>query len=284
MEKTQLDKSIEGFMNVTAKTTIAVVIPLYGYWGDIPDNPVNGKVLELIMSRVYSNIHQLYLIFVAHPQSLPNDAMDPTSVANQLLKFTRMGNTHLVPVSRDATYSEYIIEGMEYALTETKSQFVVFLNPWTMIQDGAIDELVDRTNRADDAKVVSGYDLRSLIDPEDFDSYRNYTPTEEWDFSFNFCAIPRFVAESIRLDPRYTTHAILERDVWQQVRNMQFVVISSQKIPMFPFDFPWNDYEPKEAFDADTEIFSSKWRFGPGVSYSDTRGAGRADKGRPREV
>lgn len=277
--KTEIDKTLEGFMHVTAKSSVAVVVPLYGYWGDVPDNPVNGDVLKLVLNRAYSNQHHLYFIFVAHPQSLPNNPKDPSSVTNILAGKAKMGNTKMIPIGREATYAEYVIEGVECAVHETNAQFIVVLNPWVMLQDGAIDAIVDRTNRADDAKVVSGFDVRSLIEPENFDQWRNYAPSEEWDFTFNFCAMPRFVAETLKMDPNYKTHAFLERDVWQQVAQMAFVVIASQRVPIFPFDFPWNEYESKATFEEDRAYFISKWRFDPGINYKDTRGANRADKG-----
>lgn len=283
MEKTQaeqpLDRTIDNFMSITAKSTVAVVVPLYGFWGDIPENPVNGEVLKLALSRLYSNVHHLYIIFVAHPQSLPNDIKDPNSVANILLGKSKMGNTRNIAVSnRDATYNEYVGEGMKCAVEETNAQFIVIFNPWVMIQEGGLDVLVDRVNRADDAKVVSGYDVRSIIETENFDSYKNNIPSEEWDFSFNFVAMPRYVAEMISFETNYLTHVFLERDIWQQVAQKSFAVISSQRVPIFPFDFPWNEYEKKEDFDGDKQYFSKKWRFDPGLIYKDPRGAGRRDK------
>jgi hypothetical protein len=283
MEAT-LYKSLQDFMSVTAKSTVAIVIPLYGFWADIPDNPVNGQVLSLVLNRLYSNsnMHQLYFIFVAHPQSLPNDPKDPKSVSNILMRHAKMGNTKNIPVGRDATYAEYVREGMEYAINETQAQFIVVFNPWTLIQHGGLDVLIDRCNRADDAKIVSGFDLRSVIEGEQFDSYKNNTPSEDWDLTFNFVAMPRYAAEGITLDPEYQTHAFLERDVWQQAAGMNYAVIASQRIPIFPFDFPWSDYETRESFEADRAHFAAKWRFDPGINYADPRGANRADKGGTR--
>jgi len=278
MDKKPLDKTLNEFMSVTAKSTVAVVVPLYGFWADIPENPVNGEVLKVALSRLYSNVHHLYIIFVAHPQSIPNDMNNVNSVANILLGRAKMGNTKNIAIGREATYAEYVAEGITCALEETNAQFVMVFNPWVMIQEGAVDVLIDRCNRSDDAKVVSGYDLRSVIEPENFDSYVNYTPSEEYDFSFNFVAMPRYVAEMVTLDPAYKTHVFLERDIWQQVMQKSFVVIASQKVPIFPFDFPWQDYEKKEQFDTDKQHFIRKWSFDPGLLYQDPRGASRRDK------
>lgn len=279
-----LDKTLENFMSVTAKSAVAVIVPLYGFWSDIPDNPVNGQVLQMALSRLYSNVHHLYIIFVAHPQSIPNNLNDPSSVANILLAKSKMGNTKNIPVKRNASYTEYIREGIDYAVTETNAQFIVVFNPWVMIQEGALDVLVDRCNRADDAKVISGFDLRTLIGPEEFDAYRNYTPSEEWDFSFNFVAMPRYIAEMIILDAEYQTHVFLERDIWQQIAQKSFVLVASQRIPIFPFDFPWKNYETRQTFEADKQHFISKWTFDPGLIYKDPEGNSRRDKGRTSEI
>lgn len=274
----ELDETIKDFMSVTAKSKVAVVVPLYGFWSDIPNNPVNGEVLKMTLTRLYSNVHHLYIIFVANPQSIANKLKDPDSIASILLAKSKMGNTKNIAVERNATYTEYVNEGINYALEETNAQFVIVFNPWVMIQQGGIDILVDRANRADDAKVISGYDLRSEIEPENFDLYKTNTPNEEWGFSFDFVAMPRYVAEMINLDPKYETHVFLQRDIWQQVAMRSFAVIASQRIPIFPFDFPWNNYEKKEQFDADREYFNKKWRFDPGLIYKDPRGASRKDK------
>lgn len=265
-------------MSVTAKTTVAVIIPLFGFWGDIPDNPVNGEVLKLALGRLYSNVHQLYNIFVANPQSLPHSQNDPNSVGNVLLKYNQAGNSKNIPVDRNANYPQYLIEGMDFALKETNAQFIVIFNPWIMMQQGSLDVLIDRANRGDDAKVISGYDLRSLIDPENFDTYRNTMPTEELDLSSNLVAMPRYLAEMLVLDPTYQTHAFLERDIWQQIRVKNFDAITSQRIPIFPFDFPWQNYEQREKFEADKQYFIGKWTFDPGINYQDTRGVSRKDK------
>lgn len=273
-----LSKTLDNFMNVTAKSTVAVIVPLFGFGDDVPDNQVNGEVLAVTLPRLYSSIHHLYLIFVAYPDSLPNDPQDPRSVSNILAGQTKKGNTKFIPVERNAPYSKYISEGMDYALTETNAQFVVVFNPWVMIQDGAIDQLIDRTNRADDAKVVSGLDLRSVIDPEGFDQYKDNSPYEEMDLVLDFMAIPRYLAEQLEVDSEYLTHTLLQRDLWQQVSRKSFYAITSSRVPIFPFDFPWSDYESKTEFNADRQRFAGKWRFDPGIVFEDPGGKTRRDK------
>lgn len=261
------ESRLDSFVNLTAKNTVAVVIPLFGYWNDIQDNPVNGEVLSAVLKRVYSNVHNLILIFVANPQTLPSNPTDPESVANILLSRTRAGNVKNIPVERTAPYNEYVREGMHCALNDTNAQFVVVLNPWVLIQEGGIDAIVDRANRSDEAKVISGFNVRSVIQPEGFDSYSTPIPKEDWDINFDFLAMPRFAAEIVAFDPNYVTHKMLELDIFQSMRQKGFGVISAQQIPVFPFDFPWKSYETKELYEADRATFTKKWGFDPGIPY-----------------
>lgn len=257
-------------MNLTGRKTVAVIVPLFGYWNDIKDNPVNGEVLSASLRRVYSNVHNLLLIFVANPQTLPSDPQDPESVTNILLSRSRAGNVSHIPVERSASYTEYIRQGMEYALTETEASFMVVLNPWVLIQDGGIDALVDRANRGDDANVVSGFNVRNVIGGDlNFDRYSTPVPKEDWDINLDFLVMPRFAAEMASFDPGYMTKQFLEVDIFQNMRSKGFGVISSQQIPIFTFDFPWVDYESNELFEADRTYFIKKWGFDPSITYEE---------------
>lgn len=264
-----LDQSLDRFVKTTAKTTVAVVVPLYGYWNDVPENPVNGEVLAAVMRRIYSNIHHLILIFVAHPQTIPHDDNDPESVAAILLAKSQGGNVLNIPVGRDATYAEYVSEGIHAALNDTKASFVIVVNPWVMVQEGALDVLIERANFGDEAKIVSGFDVRTLTEPESFDNFSSATPKEELDLSLDFLCVPRYALEMMTIDPVFQTHKFLERDLWQQIFARGFAVITSQRIPIFPFDFPWTSYETRPQFEADRSHFSSKWHFDPGLEHTD---------------
>jgi hypothetical protein len=263
------ESALGNFMSITAKSTVAVVIPLYGFWNDIKDNPVNGEVLGSVIGRVYSQVHHLIYIFVAHPQTIENDPLNPESVHNILLSKAVGGNVLNVAVERDAPYADYVQEGITAALEDTKAQFIVVFNPWVLIQEDSIDVIVDRANYGDKAKIVSGFDMRSLIEPEGFASYKNTQPIEQWDLNLDLLCMPRFIAEMLTLDPEFKTHAFLERDMWQQIVTKGFDVISSQRIPIFPFDFPWTNYETRQDFAADEVRFQRKWHFNPGLKHRD---------------
>lgn len=260
--------AVDNFINQTAKSNVALIVPLYGYWNDIQDNPVNGEVLAAVMRRVYSSVHNLIVIFVGNPETIPSDPSNPESVANILMTKSQAGNVKSIPVARTASYTEYVREGMTYALEETNAAFIAVLNPWVMIQEGGIDAIVDRANRADDAKIISGFNVRSVIEPESFDSYRVNVPKEEWNINFDFLCMPRFVAEMVPLDPGYATREFLEVDIFNAMRHKGFAVVSSQQMPIFTFDFPWKDYESSDTFEIDRVHFTTKWGFDPGIKYA----------------
>lgn len=264
-----LEVALGNFMQITAKSTVAVVVPLYGYWNDIPDNPVNGEVLNAVLRRLYSHLHQILFVFVAHPQSIDHNEKDPESVGNILLSKAQAGNVLNVSVKRDASYAEYVEEGIHAALQETRASFIIVINPWVLIQEGSIDVIVDRANFGDNAKIISGFDMRSVIEPENFDTYKTTMPIEQFDVSLNFLGMARFAAEMLVLDPEFKTHKFLERDIWQQMSTKGFDVISSQRLPIFPFDFPWNEHESKGDFKSDEDHFARKWGFNAGMTYYD---------------
>lgn len=264
-----LDAALGNFVQMTAKSTVAVVVPLYGYWNDIPDNPVNGEVLSAVLRRVYSHVHHLIFIFVANPQTIEHKEGDAESVGNILISKAQGGNVLNIAVPRDASYSEYITEGLTAALEDTKAQFMIVINPWVLIQEGAIDVMVDRANFGDNAKIISGFDIRSAIEPENFDQFKASFPKEEFDLSLNFLGMPRFAAEMLHLDHAFKTHRFVERDMWQRMSAANFDVITSQRIPIFPFDFPWGDYETRDMISMDEATFVKKWNFNPGFKYGE---------------
>lgn len=260
-----LDREIKNFMSVTSKKNVAVIIPLYGDWSDREGSLLNGEVLYFVLDRLHSSVHNLYEIFVTDPRSIQTDVQNPKSIANVLAARNKQGNVKYLPVRKSESYNESIRVGVDYALNETNSEFIVILNPWVLIQHGSIDVIIDRANRGDTAKVICGFDLRSVIDPEGLDTYQNSTPKEEYDISFNFMAMPRFAADMLALDPVFLTHEIMARDIWQRMFKEGYVAITTQRVPVFPFDFPWKQYESKAQHDADRQHFVDKWHFDPGV-------------------
>jgi hypothetical protein len=254
-----LEKTLVDFASVTAKSKIAVVVPLFGYWKDAKSDQLNIQTIKIALDRIYSNVHQIYIIFVAEASRLPDD------VSQLLITASTAGNAVGVQMPRGSSYGDYLREGFARAL-ETEAQYILSINPWVMLQHNAIDVMVDRINR-DDAKIVSGFELRGVIDSEDFASHHNHLPMEERVLCIDFFGMKRFAAEMIGLDENYKTHSFIARDIFQAMYTKGFDVITSERIPIFGFDVDWRDLETREDFVTDQTYFVKKWRFDPGLKY-----------------
>ena len=259
---TPLEKTLQSFVSVTDKSKVAVVIPLFGYWQDAPSEQLNEDTLKLTLDRVYSNVHQLYVIFVAEEKRLSH------KVGNILAAKNKGGNAKGVAMKAGSTYGDYIRAGIATAIEDTKSQYIICINPWVMLQHNILDVLIDRLNRADDAKIVSGFDLNGLIDGTKFDGQIYNTPLEERGIDLNLFGMKRFIAEMIPIDPKYHTHSFIARDAWQTLFTKGFQSIMSQKVPIFSFNIDWTEFETPEQFQSDKEYFESKWHYSNGdITY-----------------
>lgn len=255
-----LDKTLKDFIGVTAKSKVAIVVPLFGYWKDVEGNQLGVETLKATLDRIYSGVHQTYVLFVGTPERMSNE------VQNYIFVSAQAGNSKGVQVEPEASYSEYVKEGIDAALKETDASFIVVVNPWTIIQHGGLDVIVDRVNRAGSAKIVSGYDLRGIISDYEFDNQTYQIPKEERDLNLNFVAITRAYAEMLDLDVGIKTHQYLARDVWQTMYSKGYDVITTQKVPIFSFDIGWRLYETSEALEGDKQYFIRKWGFDPSIN------------------
>lgn len=251
----QLDKSLDNFMKKTAKSTVAVIVPLYGYWNDVKTEQLDKTTLQLTLDRLTSDIHQLYILFVGDEKRIPN------SVANIIISKAQGGNAIGIPIDSSATYVQYVAEGIRVAINETNARFFIVINPWIVLQQHSIDNLIERINIGDNAKVICGYDLRPVIDAKQFDSYDNPAPKEIQDVNFDFFGLERFTAEIATLDPNYQTRWYLEKDFWQTLFSKGYDIIVSQRIPFYSFDVDWTELEPNYNKKVDKEYFINKWHF-----------------------
>src|ERR1041385_5935107 len=124
----QLEETLNNFMSKTAKSKVAVIIPLYGYWKEIEENPLNLETLKVTMDRILSSVHQTYVFFVGCEDRMTND------IKNYLLTYMAGGNAQGVHVDGNADYATYIREGLSVAQETTESAYFLTVNPWTLIQ------------------------------------------------------------------------------------------------------------------------------------------------------
>lgn len=251
---TPLEETLHTFMNTAAKSKVAVVVPMYGYWQDA-SGQLDDQTLKATMDRAFSNIHQLYFIFVAEEKRLSD------KVGSALIGISKGGNFKGVAAKAGDSYGEYLRAGIECAIHETEASYVVVINPWQMLQYNGIDILIDRINK-EDAKVVSGFDVKGTIDGEAFHEYKFNKPLEYKGLELSFFGMKKYTAEVINFDPNYKTHYFIGRDAWQTLFTKGFESMISQRIPIFTFDMDWHEFESESDFEQDRIYFESKWHYG----------------------
>jgi hypothetical protein len=261
MAGSNLDDTLNKFVSVTTKSKVAVIVPLFGYWDDVVNKQLDLEVIKIAIDRVYSSVHQLYIIFVAEARRLPRP------VSNYIMSRQKAGNVFGVPIDkRGATYVDYFKKGVDFALSETDAQFIININPWIMTQEHSIDIMIDRVN-VDDAKMICGFDLKGVIDAKFFDTYRQNAPVEERDINLDFFGCRRLTAEMITVDENYKTHYFMARDMWQSLYSKGFEAITTQRVPIFSFNVRWDDLESVNDFNSDKQVFINKWKFAPNIEY-----------------
>jgi hypothetical protein len=262
---TELDKKLDDFIAHTGASKVAVIVPLYGYWKDIEENPLNLQTLQLSMDRITSSIHNVYIFFVAESERMPTDIQNYIVVQSKA-----GGNCKGVQMKKGSSYTDYIRSGMDAAQNNTGSAYFLVLNPWNLIQRVGIDMMVDRLNYGDEAKIVSGFNLRPEItadsfDPKEFENMRFNIPVEKYKVDLNFMGITRQFLEITPLDQNIKTAYYLEADIFQSMRAKGFAAVASQRIPMFVFEVNIESLENPEDLESDKRYFISKWGFIPEI-------------------
>jgi hypothetical protein len=253
---------VQKFMSSIPNSKAAVIIPLYGFWSDAPTEQMTAEVLQVALSRLKSKNHFLHLLFVSEWQRTPRE------IQNIINGYGQGGNAIHVEAKPFASYSEYIFEGLQYALESTDARFIMFYNPWIMIREDGVDQMLERTNRSD-VGIVSGYELRSIIEAKDFDTHKIDLPKEDRDLNINFLCMTRQFSEIMTFDGEYKTHYFLSRDWWQSMYSRGFEVITSQFIPIYSFEVDWTLIEDIEWYEQDKKHFIEKWKFDPAINYGE---------------
>ncbi len=247
----------DDFISKTARSKVAIIIPMFGYWNDLKDGFLDEEVLDACLERARSYAHNAYIIILAEPTRLP------VSTAKVINSKYVAGNARGVAMENGSSYGDYVRKGMQVVLKETDAQYFVFLNPWVVIQDHGVDTLIDRINIPDNAPAICGYDMREKLTPDDFLAYKATVPEELRLLTFNFFGVNRYIAEMCPLDPEIKTQAYLERDFFQNVAAKGYSAVSSERVPIFSFAFDWRQYIPMADYEHDAARFQSKWRFLP---------------------
>lgn len=260
MQKSPLDRTLDSFVARTSKSKVAVIVPLFGYVKDAPSEQLNVDTLKLSLDRINSSVHQIYIVFVGEVKKVPED------VGNIIVGRVQAKNAVFTNVPEGSSYADYLRAGFKTVMDDLEVQFVVNINPWLIFQHNGIDIMVDRINM-DDAKVISGFDLRGIIEPGEFHAYRANAPLEERDMTLDMFGFRRMMLDLFRIDDSYKTHYFMARDICQATFREGFELITTERVPIFSFKFDWKDFEPGENFEADRVYFIKKWGFDPGLKY-----------------
>lgn len=260
MQKSPLDKVLDDFKAKTSKSKIAVIVPLFGYRKDSESEQLSVDTLKLSLDRISSSVHQIYVVFVGEVDRIPN------AVGDIVVGRVQAQNAMFVRVEEGSNFNDYMRAGFDAVENDLDVQFVININPWLIFQHNGIDIMIDRINM-DDAKVYSGFDLRDLVEPKDFHSYRANAPIEERDFDLNMFGMRKMMIKLLQIDKTYKTHYFMARDIWQATFRQGFELITTQRVPIFSFKVDWTEFEGRDEFEADRVYFLSKWGFDPGLKY-----------------
>ena len=253
IEQSQLEETINTFINTAQKAKVSIIIPMFGYWNDVSSPQLNEETLRISCERMISNIHNVYTIFVADENRLSKQ------VQNTLINLSQAGNFKGVSAKITDTYGDYVRKGINCALA-TDSEYIIVINPWVMLQHNAIDILVDLINH-DAAKVVSAYDMNKTIDDVAFISHKFHLPKDYMGIDMNMFGMRRYTAEIINFDDNFKTHFFIGRDAWQTLLQKGFQCMITERVPMFSFNINWKELEGNIEYQEDKEYFAKKWHF-----------------------
>ena len=239
--------------------TVAIIIPLYGYWKDVTAPELNLDVLKYVLSRIKSYHNKTYFLFPCETQRLSPE------IKNYLLGLQLGGNALGVDVEQYSTYSDYINEGILFALEETDSQVLLIINPWIAVKPGSIDKMIQTLNRPDVA-ICSGFDLRKDgVTDDEADTYVYNPPQDLVGLDLNFVGMKRQVAEMIKIDTTYKTPSFLSRDFFEEAARAHIPALLTQHLLFYSFEVSWSELEDPGDFDYDHSRFLEKWRFEPEI-------------------
>lgn len=256
------NKTVQKFMSsIPKESKVSVIIPLYGYWKGLPVEQLNEETLKASLYNLKSSSHKLYFIFVAETKRLSKGLM------NVLAGVRQAGNFMGVDVGEGSSYNTYLWEGLTHAIENTDSQYFIVMNPWIMLQEDSIDQMLERVNRKDVA-LASGFDVKPEVSPENFLEFKYNLPKEMRELSLDFLGMTRAIAESLQIDSGFKTHFFLAADFWRMMYAKGYEVVTSQFLPIYSFDIDWSLIEKGEDFESDKNHFLTKWKFDPNVKYA----------------
>ena len=109
--------------NIPKEETVAILVPLYGYWKDAKIKQFTLNSLTYALNNLHTNKLKSYIIFIGESDRIPSN-IQHFFIANY-----SAGNVKGAHVDRDSSYAQYLEEGIDTALNETDAKFIVVVNP-----------------------------------------------------------------------------------------------------------------------------------------------------------
>lgn len=260
---------------------VGIIVPLYGYWADLPVKQLTEEELALFMTAIKTTKLKSHIFFAGEMSRLPKPIQD--------IVIGRSQGGSVIPVDIEpfSPYMSYVKDAIDCCLEETDCEFLVIANPWILLRDNSIDQMVEMLNTSG-ADIISGIDLRKTkwgeyqngIPPQLAQSFNFAPPLNviNKDFDMNFWGMSRRHAQVLDIDTGptaqqpgkqgYKTIYFVEPDVMGASFQNRFTIMSTQFLPFYSFDVQWGEIEVKEDFEEDKAYFQKKWRFLPaGIEY-----------------
>jgi hypothetical protein len=239
-----------------------VIIPLYGYWADLPVEQLNYQTLQKFLEGFRFADKYVKYIFVGEKERLPKDIMN--------LFITRFvdGATTFVNVPSFSVYAEYLQAGLKQALDDPSDEIMIFANPWIYLAPDTANQLADRINRSDYG-MICGWDKKEDgLTPEAFLQQSPLNSVDRIGVSRDLFGFERIVGGTISFDENYKTPYYVLADFWGQLHTKGQESLRVGNLAYYSFDVDFSLIEPEENFEEDKSYFVKKWGFIPGdITY-----------------
>ena len=270
MPQSQSEQPVATWMDsIPAEQKIGIVIPMYGYFADLPEQQLEWEALSVFLKSVKSRNLKSFLVFPAETKRLSKN------VQNVLIGRQQGGGMEIVQMDPYSSYGDYVQEGISYLLEETDCQFIVIANPWIFLKEDSIDQMAQRLNTVN-ADLVCGVDLRKIvwdgkvgIPAEEFEVFNFNPPTElnNKEFNLDFWGMTRAIAQVLKIDGTFKTKYFQLPDLWGNAFRASYSIVQTQYLPFYSFDVDWKQIDSEEEFLEDQAKFIAKWGFNPGTLW-----------------
>jgi len=234
-----------------------VVIPLYGYWADLPVEQLNYQTLHKFLEGFHFTDKYVKYIFVGEKERLPKD------IINLFLTKFVDGATTFVNVQAFSVYAEYLGAGLKEALEDPSVHVIIFANPWIYLAPHTANQLVERVDLSDYG-IICGWDKKEDgLTPDEFLQHPLQNAVDRIGISRDLFGFGRIIGGTINFDDNYKTPYYVLADFWGQLHTKGQESLRVGNLAYYSFDVDFSLIEPEENFEEDKNYFVQKWGFEP---------------------